>query len=218
MMLGRLFKAERDKALYLLVILLVHNLIYPLSVGGGVQPLIFYAVFGAMFVVAVFLLSDRPVERTLISVTGLLVFIAGVFNSYAPSSTALLAVYLSVIPYHLVMIVVLSRYIFRAKQVFTEIILAAVSFYLIIGSSFTPLFGLVEWLQPGSFSASSGAEISWQQLLYFSYVTLTSVGYGDITPTKFYAQSFSVFEAIVGVVFTAVLFSRLVGSYSSQKN
>lgn len=62
-----------------------------------------------------------------------------------------------------------------------------------------------------------GIEITWQHLLYFSCVTLTSVGYGDITPAKFYAQSFAAFEAIIGVVFTAVLFSRLVGLYGSEK-
>jgi len=216
-MLQQLFKTERDKALYLLVILIIHNLTYPMSTAGGIQPLIFYTVFAAMFVVAVFLMSDRSLDRTLIALSGALVFITGVINSYASNSAALLALYISVIMYHLVMIVVLSRYIFLAKRVLTEVILAAVSLYLVIGSIFTAIFGLIEWLEPGSFVASSGGAVEWQSFLYFSYITLTSLGYGDITPAKFYAQAFASFEAIIGVVYTVVLLSRLVGMHEVEK-
>jgi len=216
-MLQQLFKTERDKALYLLVILIIHNLTYPMSTAGGIQPLIFYTVFAAMFVVAVFLMSDRSLDRTLIALSGALVFITGVINSYASNSAALLALYISVIMYHLVMIVVLSLYIFLAKRVLTEVILAAVSLYLVIGSIFTAIFGLIEWLEPGSFVASSGGAVEWQSFLYFSYITLTSLGYGDITPAKFYAQAFASFEAIIGVVYTVVLLSRLVGMHEVEK-
>ena len=54
----------------------------------------------------------------------------------------------------------------------------------------------------------SDAPLGWQQLLYFSYITLTSVGYGDILPTGFHAQAFAAFEAIVGVLYTVILLSR----------
>ena len=94
----------------------------------------------------------------------------------------------------------LARYTFAAREVFTDVILAATSLYLIIGSLFAAIFALVEALAPGSFASASGAVLDWQQLLYFfSYVTLTSLGYGDILPTGFHAQAFAAFEAI-GVV------------------
>lgn len=75
---------------------------------------------------------------------------------------------------------------------------------------FTAFFGLVERLQPDSFASSSGAEIGWQQFLYYSYVTLTTLGYCDITPVKFYAQSLATFEAVLGVLYTVILLSRSV--------
>ncbi|MCB9452554.1 MAG: two pore domain potassium channel family protein [Anaerolineaceae bacterium] len=216
--LKRLLQRERDKTLYLLLVMLVHNLIYPLSSGGGIQPIIFYGLFSSMFVLAVFLLSEKPSERLIISLAGIVVFVSGIINSYFPGTLALPVLYLSVIVYHLVMIIVLVRYIFVAKRILIEVILAATSLYLILGSVYTAVYGLVEWLEPGSFVVSSGAELSWQLLLYYSYVTLTTVGYGDITPVKFYAQSLAAFEAITGVLYTVILLSRLVGLYESERS
>ena len=147
--------------------------------------------------------------------TGAAVFAAGVINSYAGSSLGALSVYLTSIAYHAVIIVVLARYTFTARTVMTEVILAATSLYLVLGSAFAAVFGLLLWLEPGAFVASSGADVEWQQLLYYSYVTLTTLGYGDIVPVGFHAQAFAAFEAIIGTLYTVVLLSRLVGLHAS---
>jgi len=120
------------------------------------------------------------------------------------------------IAYHLVLIVSLARFVFGG-EVFTAVVLAATSLYLVLGSAFTPVFGLIEWLEPGSFSTGLGTSADWQSFFYFSYVTLTTLGYGDVTPESFYAQAFAIFEAVVGVLFTVLLLSRLVGLHASQK-
>ena len=54
-------------------------------------------------------------------------------------------------------------------------------------------------------------------MVYFSYVTMTTVGYGDITPVGFYAQSFVTFEAVGGTLYSVLLLSRLVGMHASSK-
>ena len=64
--------------------------------------------------------------------------------------------------------------------------------------------------------AGTGAEVQWQQLLYDSYVTLTTLGYGDILPVSFYAQAFAAFEAITGTLYTVLLLSRLVGLHAAR--
>ncbi len=211
-----LFRKDMHAALFLLLAVLVHNLTYPLSGAGGAWPAVFYAFFASIFVVAVFAMSARPLARWTISGAGIAVFAAGLLNAYAPSAVTPLALYLSVIAYHGIIIVVLARVIFGAAEVFTEVIVSATSLYLIIGSVFTALFGLVEWAAPGSFQQASGAAVEWQQFLYFSYVTLTSLGYGDILPVGFYAQSMAAFEAVVGVLYTVVLLSRLVGMHQNR--
>lgn len=200
----------------LLAALILHNLTYPLSAAGGIWPALFYAFYALIFVVAIWALVPDRRLRGAVALCGAAVFIAGLANSYVPSSSAALGVYLSSILYHLVMITALARYIFGAKVVMTDVLLSATSLYLVIGSAFAALLALVEWAAPGSFVASSGAPIGWQQMLYFSYVTLTTVGYGDITPVGFYAQSIASFEAISGTLYTVILLSRLVGLHASR--
>jgi hypothetical protein len=199
----------------LLAAIVVHNLIYPLSTGGGAGPLIFYAVYASIFVAGTWLLTRDARLWVASLAAGVAVFVAGLTNSYVPSREAALAVYLISIAYHAVMILVLARYIFTARKVMTEVILAATSLYLVLGSVFAAIFGLVMWLEPGAFVSSSGADVQWQQLLYYSYVTLTTLGYGDIVPIGFYAQAFAAFEAIIGTLYTVILLSRLVGMHAS---
>ena len=199
----------------LLLAVILHNLIYPLSTGDGIGPLVFYLVYASMFAIATWSLTRSTSLRMAATASGLAVFAAGIANSYAPSESAALGVYLTSIAHHGVIVVVLARYTFAAREVFTDVILAATSLYLIIGSLFAAIFALVEALAPDSFVSASGAMLDWQQFLYFSYVTLTSLGYGDILPTGFHAQAFAAFEAIVGVLYTVILLSRLVGMHTS---
>jgi hypothetical protein len=199
----------------LLLAILVHNLTYPLSVGGGAGPFLFYIFYASIFVAGTWALTADRFYRIGAALSGLAVFAAGLINSYAPSPAAAFAVYLTSLAYHGVMIIVLARYTFLARTVMTDVVLAATSLYLVIGSAFSAVFAIIEWLQPGSFATSSGGTVTWQQMIYYSYVTLTTVGYGDITPTGFYAQAFSAFEGVLGVLYTVLLLSRLVGLHTS---
>lgn len=72
------------------------------------------------------------------------------------------------------------------------------------------VYDLVETLAPGSFNGSQ--ELQWEQLLYFSFVTLTTLGYGEITPVTGQAQSIVIIETTMGVMYMAVLVARPVSS------
>ena len=200
-----------------LAAILIHNLTYPLSAAAGAWPALFYGFYAAIFGVATWALTGHRLQRIFVGSAGLAVFIAGILNSYVPSNGTALAVYLTSMVYHLGMIVVLARYTFGARTVMTDVLLSATSLYLVIGSGFAAVLAFIEWCAPGSFVASSGAAIDWQQMVYFSYVTLTTLGYGDITPVGFYAQSFVNFEAIGGTLYTVILLSRLVGLHASRQ-
>ena len=66
-------------------------------------------------------------------------------------------------------------------------------------------------MHPGSFNAMrSAAEGSYPTVLYYSFVTLTSVGYGDITPVSSAARALSNLESLVGILYPAVLIGRLL--------
>ncbi|MBL4918894.1 potassium channel family protein [Szabonella alba] len=195
----------------LLVAILVHNLTYPVTGMDGILPLIFYLFYGSMFTVATFgLLADVRL-RLLALFSSLLLIGAEIANTYAPGIYSPAAVYLSSILYHIVISVVLTIYIFRSTKVMSDVLIAAAAIYLVVGSGFAAIFALIEWIVPGSFVMSSGEAVNWQILFYYSYVTLTTVGYGDVLPIGFLAQSFAIFEAVLGVLYTVILLSRLVG-------
>ncbi len=99
-------------------------------------------------------------------------------------------------------------------------IVGAICVYLMLGVIWALCYALLEAIVPGSFEgiAEHAASASWNpDWVYFSFVTLTTLGYGDILPQTFSARSLSYFEAIVGQFFLAVLVAGLVGAYLSEK-
>jgi hypothetical protein len=105
-------------------------------------------------------------------------------------------------------VVVLER-VLRAGRVTVHRINGAVAAYLLFAVVFANAYELVELLRPGSFG---GAAVSrgWGGFLYFSQVTLFTVGYGDITPVSAGARSLAMLEGLVGQLFPAILLARLV--------
>jgi hypothetical protein len=115
-----------------------------------------------------------------------------------------------------VLIIIIS-YLFKEKDVTVEVITSAVSAYFLIGLMWASVFSLLEILQPGSFLLTSQNQVrNVDQLFYYSFVTLTTIGYGDITALTSPAGSLSVLEAMMGQIYLAVLVARLVGMYIFQ--
>lgn len=109
---------------------------------------------------------------------------------------------------------VIGRHVFRAERVTADTLAGAACVYLLIGVTWWFAYLTIEALLPGSFAgASSMGSDGGQDLLYFSFVTLTTVGFGDIAPVTPPARAFAMVEAIVGVLFLAILIARLVGLY-----
>ncbi len=91
------------------------------------------------------------------------------------------------------------------------LISAAITVYLLSGVLWTIGFHALETIQPGSFvSSGSSTPMSAGELSYFSFVTLTTLGYGDISATTPVARSLATLEAVFGQVFLVVLLGRLV--------
>jgi len=109
--------------------------------------------------------------------------------------------------------------LFTAKKVDATILLLAVNCYLLIGILWVFFYLLVEHANPGSFALAGDLEMPiWKHLYYFSFVTLTTLGYGDILPISAIARSLAMVEAVSGVLFTGILVARLVGIYSAKQD
>jgi hypothetical protein len=111
------------------------------------------------------------------------------------------------------------RYVFSSDHVDLDVISAAVVVYLFLGFLWSSLYTILEHAAPGSFNMNPdrldiGGNVG--KFYYFSFVTLTTLGYGDITPLTPPAKSFVVIEAIIGQLYLTVLIARLVGIQISQ--
>lgn len=91
----------------------------------------------------------------------------------------------------------------------------SLSGYLFIGLTFAYIFLLVELLSPTSFSGLITKHES--QAIYFSFITLTTVGYGEIVPLKPIAQTFTWFESLIGQFYLAVIIGQMVGRFVAKK-
>ena len=113
----------------------------------------------------------------------------------------------------------LLRFVLRAPSVTTEVLCASISAYLMLGLIWTLAYWLVDRLTPGGAFAfnTSGGERSINGFtgFYFSFVTLSTVGYGDITPVSRFARWLAAMEAMTGLLYVAVLIARLVSLYSA---
>ena len=113
-------------------------------------------------------------------------------------------------------VVIILRYLIREREITTDVIAGAVCGYLLIGLMWANFFSILETLQPGSFKMPEFMEIDSSHFTYYSYVTLTTLGFGDIAPVTNEARSLSILEAVAGPIYLAVLVARLVGMSISQ--
>ena len=109
--------------------------------------------------------------------------------------------------------------IISKPSVTTDTLAGAVSAYLLIGITFGLAFLLINTLLPGSFrdTVEPGKHFTPADFNFFSFVTLTTVGYGDIVPWSSHARSLAVIESVLGIMYPAVLISRLVGMHQSKR-
>jgi voltage-gated potassium channel len=124
------------------------------------------------------------------------------------------------IPFFLFMMYLLARYVFEPGRVHTDRLAGAACIYLLIGTLWGYFFFLAERMSPGAFSFASGAIESnlhmKLELSYFSYVTLTTLGYGEITPVSPYARSLAMSECVLGVLYVGILVARLAGTMDEE--
>jgi hypothetical protein len=179
----------------------------------GVVTLTFLAVVGS----AAYSLPATPLMRRLIRTLGMVTAVLFIAVLFSPSDALELAAFAACILYLGSTVVLISRLVLRATEADYETIAASLCAYLMLGLIWAFLYALADLLAPGSFAyqgdpwaLSFGAHDS-AKTLYFSYVILTTVGFGDVTPTSDPARMLTVLEAITGQLFLVVMVARLVG-------
>ncbi len=132
------------------------------------------------------------------------------------ASRTLLIVYLTLLIYSF------TQFVLNARKVTSRLISATLCLYLLMGTLWGVVYDVLDMLMPGSYSGdllanAVDATARFQHFQYFSFVTLTTLGYGDILPETEGAAALCQTEAIIGQFFMAVLVARLVGIQVSQQ-
>ncbi|MCL5022473.1 MAG: potassium channel family protein [Nitrospirae bacterium] len=118
-------------------------------------------------------------------------------------------------------VVVVLAHVYKEGPMTSHRIQGAVAAYLLLAMSFALAYFLIEVMLPGSFRFPNGVMIlddqSWKVFYYFSICTLTTLGYGDITPMGPLARNLTMAEALIGQLYPAVLLARLVSLHTQTR-
>ena len=120
------------------------------------------------------------------------------------------------IVFYVYTILLILDYVLGTDEVTGDEIYGAVSVYILLGFVWGLAYGLLELVRPGSIRGASGS-LRPGDFMYFSFMTLMTVGYGDMSPADPIARSLAIVEAMVGVIFIAVLIGRLVGLHAGAR-
>ncbi len=115
---------------------------------------------------------------------------------------------------------ILLHHLFQQKNIDTDAILGAVTGYFLLGFLWSFVYQILEQLEPGTFSplfSPNGHSLRESDFLYYSYVTLTTLGFGDMTAMTTAGRSFSVLEAMLGQIYLTVLIAQFVNLRMGQQ-
>jgi voltage-gated potassium channel Kch len=187
-----------------------------------VERTIFNLLLLAIVLSAIRTLSKSR-KRLAIAVTlGGISYTLSWFTEYQPSTTLIATMLVGYIVVFTILVIALSEDVFRDGPVDMNRIIGASCIYFVLGLVWALVYSLLETVQPGSFrfydALGSGGLVQDKvsEFIYFSNVTLTTLGYGDIVPISQPARMFASLEAIVGQLYVAIIIARMVGLHISQ--
>jgi hypothetical protein len=109
------------------------------------------------------------------------------------------------------------RVLLKANDVTHNLIISAVNLYIILGIFWAHIYTVLNWFHPEAFALNVQQRDSASHFVYFSFVTLASLGYGDITPKTEFAQRLAITEVIMGQFYLAVVVAYLVSVFIGRK-
>ncbi|MGI9249301.1 MAG: ion channel [Woeseiaceae bacterium] len=116
--------------------------------------------------------------------------------------------------------IIMTSIMLHIRRVTAEMIYGSINVYLLIGISFAFIHRVVEFIQPGSISGIESLSMgdgAFMPYLYYSFVTMTTLGYGDVSPVTGPAASLAYVQAIFGQFYIAILVARLMGLYVAHE-
>ena len=114
---------------------------------------------------------------------------------------------------------VLIYSVLSTPSVTGDTLAGAVSAYLLVGITYGVAYGLIARVSPGAFRDTVQPDklLKPGEFIFFSFVTLTTVGYGDIVPWGAHTRSLVILESVTGIMYPALLIGRLIGLHGARR-
>jgi hypothetical protein len=212
--------------LFLLVSLLFLFFFYPFVQRSPAGILILDIFFLFILLSSIYAISERKNVFVISLLLALTAFGSTVLNYFLMTvSLRLVAISAYGLFFVLMAVAILSTFL-KTKKVTIETIYASICVYLLLGIIWTMMFSAIEIIEPGSFLSGGAPVVDFSgdpvkrnifaNFIYYSFVTLTTLGYGDIIPVSPQARALSSLEAVIGQLYIAVLIAGLVGMHIGQ--
>lgn len=208
---------ERSLSIFLALLVMQIFIVAPLGKSGLLVPFMLNGVASSLFLLAGLLtIAHRRLTRWVACSMVTTALIVRWLLLLAPSHPLLIADNILAVCYSAAFAAVVLSKVYQPGPVTAHRVRGAIAAYLLIGLLFAAVFRLLYHLMPNAFSLAanpalvqSGHDIA-DVFMYFSLVTLTTVGFGDITAVHPIARSLVILEAVIGTLYPAILIARLV--------
>ena len=173
--------------------------------------------FSAVLLSAIFAVSQKKHQTIIALALGIPMLMMLWVDKFVVTDRLLIGAQMIGTVFFAYTIIRLLTFVFTESRVTRNVIYAAIIVYLLMGLFWADLFFLLNYLQPGTLDIT-GVQTGNPRLVvvYFSYVTLTTLGYGDMSPLTDMGYSLAILEAIIGQLYLTVLVARLVGLHISH--
>ena len=207
----------KRRFLALLLLILAMLIIVPLADEFVRLRMLMDIFWSAIFIAVIYAVSQKK-HHILVGVLLALPMLGSIWSRYFVQYSALEAVGgICGAVFFIFAIIQILIFVYTQKEVTRDLIVGAAIVYLLMALAWAFIYGAVESLHPGSFSIPEIQGITTSRhFLYYSFVTITTLGYGDITPVTSLARSLCILQAVIGQLYLVVQVAWLVGVHVSQ--
>jgi voltage-gated potassium channel len=211
----------------LLALILILFVVHPFFFRLGLERWVFSLMLASVLISALYISLQRRRNAIITIAFSMVVFLGRALPAFEASAQVYIAVESALMLLMAIAAVAIVIYVLRAEEVTTDTICAAICAYFMIGLAWGVLYSLLDFIQPGSLHSdpivarlrAPGLIPHFVLLDYveFSFVTLTTLGYGDVVPVLPGIKAVALVEAAAGQFYIAVLIARLVSIHTAQR-
>ena len=207
---------------YLLAGLVAYLLLGPLAreIFGEMDGLVLMIALSSILVIGIFSLQESRLlfgAGIVLAAVAVLLTIMDFFD--AKNQTMKLIALADVFIFFVISIALAVRHLFQEGPITLNRLMGGICIYILLGMCWSIIYMYLIWWQPDAFAGAvldtPDNPVFWD-MIYFSFVTLTTLGYGDITPAEPVARALAYTEAVVGQLYIAILIGTLVGNIAGR--